>query len=160
SVLRSRALLALANGYLLTALIAIPWALTFPGVFAPTGLLGAGLQSTVWLYVLSRAGFALSMIAYTLLTDADPIEWHSPRSVRAAIIASVGSVPALVCCATVLVTAGHALMPRLMLDTLRVSNLWFYAVGPTAALIVLALVLLWLRHRSVLDLWLMVVLCA
>jgi hypothetical protein len=29
-----------------------------------------------------------------------------------------------------------------------------------AVLVVLALVLLWLRHRSVLDLWLMVVLCA
>src|SRR5262245_52541902 len=119
SVLRSGALLALANGYLLTALIAIPWTLTFPDVVAPTGGLGAGLQSTVWLYVLSHAGFALFVITYTLLKDADPIEWQSPSSVRAAIIASVGSVTALVCCATVLVTAGHELMPRLMLDTLR-----------------------------------------
>jgi MFS family permease len=160
SVLRSSALLALANGYLLTALIAIPWTLTFPGVFAPGSGLGAGLQSTVWLYVLSHAGFALFAIAYTLLKDADPIEWPSPRSVRAAIMASVGSVTGLVCCATILVTAGEPLLPRLMLDTLRVSHLWFYAIGPMAALIVLALVLLWLRHRSVLDLWLMVVLCA
>ena len=48
----------------------------------------------------------------------------------------------------------------LMLDTLRVSYLWYYVVGPMAVLFVLALVLLWLRHRSVLDLWLMVVLCA
>jgi signal transduction histidine kinase len=160
SVLRSRALLALANGYLLAALIAIPWTLTFPGEFAPGGHLGAGLQSTVWLYVLSHAGFALFVITYTLLKDEDPIKWLSQSSVRAAILASVGSVTALVCCATVLVTAGDALVPRLMLDTLRVSNLWFYVVGPTAALIVLALVLLWLRHRSVLDLWLMVVLCA
>jgi signal transduction histidine kinase len=160
SILRSRALLALANGYLLTALIAIPWTLTFPGVLAPGGGLGGGLQSTVWLYVLSHAGFALFAIIYTLLKDADPIEWLSPRSVRAAILASVGSVTALVCCATVLVTAGHALLPHLMLDTVRVSYLWFYAIGPMAALIVLALVLLWLRRRSVLDLWLMVVLCA
>jgi signal transduction histidine kinase len=159
SVLRARALLALANGYLLTALIAIPWTLTFPGVLAPGGGLGAGLQSAVWLYVLSHAGFALSMITYTLLKDADPIEWRY-QSVRTAIIASVGLVTALICCATVLVTAGEALLPRLLLDTLRGSNLLFYAVGPTAALIVLALVLLWLRHRSVLDLWLMVVLCA
>jgi Membrane-associated sensor, integral membrane domain len=160
SVLRSGALLALANGYLLTALIAIPWTLTFPGVLAPTGGLGAGLQSTVWLYVLSHAGFALFVITYTLLKDAGPIEWQSPCFVRAAIIASVGSVTALVCCATILVTAGHELMPRLMLDTLRVSHLWYYVVGPMAVLVVLALVLLWLRHRSVIDLWLMVVLCA
>jgi hypothetical protein len=111
SVLRSRALLALANGYLLTALFAVPWTLTFPGVFAPGGGLGAGLQSTVWLYVLSHAGFALFAIIYTLLKDADPIEWLSPRSVRAAIMASVGSVTALVCCATVLVTAGRPILP-------------------------------------------------
>jgi signal transduction histidine kinase len=160
SVLRSRALLALASGYLLTALIAIPWTLTFPGVFAPGDNLGAGLQSTVWLYVLSHAGYALFVIAYTVLKDADPIRLLSKSSVRATIFASIGSVAALVCGATVLVTAGEALMPRLMLDTLRVSNLWFYVVGPIAALIVLALVLLWLRRRSVLDLWLMVVLCA
>jgi signal transduction histidine kinase len=158
SVLRSRALLALAIGYLLTASIAIPWTLTFPGVFAPGAGLGAGLQSTVWLYVLSHAGFPLLVIIYTLLKDADPIEWLSQSSVRPAILASVGLVAALVCCATVLVTAGDALMPRLMVDTLRVSNLWYYVVGTTAALTVLALVLLWLGHRSVLDLSLMVVL--
>jgi signal transduction histidine kinase len=104
-------------------------------------------------------GFALFAITYTLLKDADSIEGLSPRAARAAIIASVGSVTALVCCATVLVTAGEPLLPRLMGDTLRVSHLWYYAVGPMAALIVLALILLWLRHRSVLDMWLMVVLC-
>src|SRR3954468_14063088 len=82
SVLRSRALLALANGYLLTALIAIPWTLTFPGVFAPGGLLGAGLQSTVWLYVVSHAGYALFVITYSLLKHADPITLLSQSSVR------------------------------------------------------------------------------
>jgi signal transduction histidine kinase len=160
SVLHSHALLALANGYLLTALVAVPWTLTFPGVFAAVSLLGAGLQSTVWLYILSHAGFALFVITYTLLKDADPIEWLSQRTAHTAILASAGAVTALVCGAAVLVTAGHALLPHLMLDAVQVSELWYYAVGPTAALFVLALVLLWQRHRSVLDLWLMVVLCA
>src|ERR1700740_1432476 len=41
SVLRWRSLLMLASGYLFTALIAIPYALTFPNLFSPTGLLGA-----------------------------------------------------------------------------------------------------------------------
>jgi len=160
SVLRSHALLALANGYFLTALIAIPWTLTFPGVLAPEGGLGGGLQSTVWLYVLSHAGFALFAIVYTVLKDADPMEWLSPRSIRARVLTTVGSVTALVCCATVLVTAGHALLPRIMLDTAEVSYLWYYVIGPMAGLFVVALVLLWLRHRSVLDLWLMLVLFA
>jgi signal transduction histidine kinase len=160
SVLRSHALLALASGYFLTALIAIPWTLTFPGVLAAEGGLGGGLQSTVWLYVLSHVGFALFAIIYILLKDAHPMEWLPPRSIRARVLTTVGSVAALVCCATVFVTAGHALLPRIMLDTTEVSYLWYYAVGPMASLFVLALVLLWLRHRSVLDLWLMLVLFA
>jgi hypothetical protein len=72
SILRSRALLALASGYLFTAFIVIPWMLTFPDVFTPGGLLGAGLQTTNWLYILWPAGFPMCVIAYALLKDADP----------------------------------------------------------------------------------------
>jgi signal transduction histidine kinase len=160
SVLRSRALLALASAYLWTGFIAIPWVLTFPGVFPGAGPLGAGLQSTACLYFCWHVGFTLFVIVYVFLKDLDPIKGLSESGVRAAVLASVGSVAALVFGATVLVTAGNALMPPIMLDTVRISNVWFYVAGPTAALIVVTLVLLWLRRRSVLDLWLMVVLCA
>jgi len=40
SILRSRAILVIASGYLFTALILIPYILTFPGVFVPGGLMG------------------------------------------------------------------------------------------------------------------------
>jgi hypothetical protein len=58
SIYRSRALLALASGYLFTALIVIPNALTFPGAFSPNGLLGASPQSAGWLYFFWHTGFA------------------------------------------------------------------------------------------------------
>src|SRR5258706_1670316 len=67
SILRSRALLVLASGYLLTAFMAVSHALTFPGLFSPTGLLGAGPQSTAWLYMFWHGGFPLLVIAYALL---------------------------------------------------------------------------------------------
>src|SRR5262249_61738593 len=38
AILRSRASLAIASGYLFAGLIVIPWLLTFPGVFTPGGL--------------------------------------------------------------------------------------------------------------------------
>src|ERR1700704_2859187 len=88
SILRSRALLALSNGYLFTALIVIPWMLTFPGVFAPGGLLGAGLQSTSWLYTLWHGGFAMFVIAYALLRDTDPAKRLWRRSAAGAILSS------------------------------------------------------------------------
>src|ERR1700676_1570134 len=80
SILRSRALLAIASGYLFTALIVIPWMLTFPGIFTPGGLLGAGLQSTSWLYTVWHASFAMFVIAYALLRDAAPATrlWRGP----------------------------------------------------------------------------------
>src|SRR5947209_12990603 len=57
AIQRSRALLLLASGYLFTAAIAIVHALTFPGLFAPAGLLEAGPQTTAWLYMIWHAGF-------------------------------------------------------------------------------------------------------
>jgi signal transduction histidine kinase len=161
SILRSRALLAIANGYLFTALILIPWTLTFPGIFTPGGLLGAGLQqSTHWLYILWHAGFPMFVIAYALLKDADPAKRLWQGSVGAAILSSVAVTAAVVCVATFLVTAGDAQLPRIALDAVRFSPLWYYAAGGLALLSVLALVVLWMRRRSVLDLWLMVVMCA
>ena len=156
SILRSGALLAIANGYVFTALILIPWTLTFPSVLTPGGLLGAGLQSTPWLYIVWHAGFPMFVIAYGLLKDADPTKWVRRDSVGAAIVSSIAGTAAIVCAATFLVTAGNAQLPHIALDPIRFSSVWLYIPGSMA---LFALVVLWIRRRSVLDLWLMVVMC-
>ncbi|WMT77029.1 MASE4 domain-containing protein [Bradyrhizobium sp. Ash2021] len=160
AIMRSRALLAIASGYLFMALIVIPWMLTFPGVFTPGGLLGAGLQSTTWLYNLWHAGFPTFVIAYALLKDADPAKGLWRGSAGAAILSSVAVTAAVVIVATFLVTAGQAHLPRTMLDLVHFSTLSYYTVGCLILWNALALTLLWMRQHSVLDLWLMVVVCA
>src|SRR4030081_2545048 len=160
SILRSRALLVIASGYLFTALIVVPWLLTFPGVFAPGGLLGAGLQSTNWLYVLWHGGFPSFVMAYALLKDENPAKRFWQDSVGAAIVASVALTAAVVGAATIFVTAGDALLPRISLDRVRFAPLWLYVAGGLAIWSILTLVVLWIRRRSVLDLWLMVVMSA
>src|SRR3977135_196282 len=96
SILRSRALLAIASGYLFTAFMLIPWTLTFPDIFTPGGLLGAGLQqSTHWLYILWHAGFPMFVIAYALLKDADPANRVWQGSVGAAILSRGSDNPAV-----------------------------------------------------------------
>jgi signal transduction histidine kinase len=160
AILRSHALLAIASGYLFTALMVIPWGLTFPGAFAPEGLLGAGLQSPPWLYQLWHAGFPLFVIAYALLKNAAPSKqrWQGARS--AAIILSAAVPVAAVCAATLLVTAGHALLPQILRDAdSTAGSLPQYVAGCTLLVSVVALMVLWIRRGSVLDLWLMVVLC-
>src|SRR3984893_8070238 len=157
SILRSRPLLAIASGYLYTALIVIPWMLSFPGVFTPGGLLGAGLQTTSWLYTLWHAGFAMFVIAYALSKDADPAKRLWRGSAAAAILLSVAMTAAVVCAVAYIVTAGDALLPRINLDPLHFSTLWQFIASCLALLSALAVILLWIRQRSVLDLRLMVV---
>jgi hypothetical protein len=160
SIFRSRALAVLASGYLFAALIVIPVLLTFPGVFAPGGLLGAGLYTTQWLYNSRQFSFPMFVIAYALLKDADPTKRLWQGSVAAGILSSVALTAALVCAATLLCTAGHGLLPHTMLDPVRFSPIRLYIGGCQIGLSVAALIVLWVRLRSVLDLWLMVVMCA
>src|SRR5262245_29008642 len=158
SIVRSRALAVLASGYLFAALMVIPWMLTFPGVFAPDGLLGAGPQSANWFAILRYAGFPAFVVAYALMKDADPPQRLGEGSVGATIVSSVAITLAVVCAATVLVTAGDAYSPRILIDRVHFSSLGVYVT--TSCLILcnaLAFAVIWMRRRSVLDLWLMVV---
>ena len=157
SILRSRALLIIASAYLYTALILIPYVLAFQGVLSPTGLIG-GLQSAAWLYVLWHCGFPLFVISYALLKDRVPGQRDLSGSTGAAISLSVGLTAALVLLLAILCTAGETLLPTIMLDPLRFGPQWPYLVGaPISLLSISALILLWIRRRSMLDLWLMVV---
>ena len=160
SMLRWRALLALASGYLFTALIAIPYALTFPGSFSETGLLGASYQTAGWLYLIWHCGLPLAVISYALLKGTDRTTRVYRGSTRAGIGFSVAVVTALVCVLTWAVVAGNDVLPELFLDAVRISPFGQHISAAIGLLSAVALALLWLRWRSVLDLWLMVVLSA
>jgi signal transduction histidine kinase len=160
SILRSRAILVIASGYLFTAFLIVPYVLAFPGVLAPDGVIG-DLQTTAHLYVLWHCGFPLFVIGYTLSKDEDPSRRFAPGEVRSAILRSVAWTAASAAALASLCIRGTAVLPRLMLDRSRFVPEWPYLVAaPIVALCTLALVLLWFRRRSILDLFLMVVLCA
>jgi signal transduction histidine kinase len=163
SIVRSRAILVIASGYLFSAFLIVPYALAFPGVLAPNGVVG-GLQTTAHLYLLWHCGFPLFVIGYALLKDEDRSRRFLQGEVGSAIFRSValtaaGAAAAMFLC--IKSEAGDAVLPRIMLDEYRFVPEWPYVVGaPIAALCTVALVVLWLRRRSILDLFLMVVLCA
>ena len=54
SILRSRALLVIASGYVFTALIVIPWTLTLAGVVGPTALIGGRAEHGMALLFLAQ----------------------------------------------------------------------------------------------------------
>jgi signal transduction histidine kinase len=160
-VVRRWALLVLASGYLFTALIVIPHSLSFPGLFAPTGLLGAGVQSTVWLFFFWHAGTPLAVTVYALFKDADGGTTSQSRFQPGSVVSwSVTVVIALMCAVTWISTAGESSLPRLFLDYRHVNHTpALIFSGVLFTLDTAALVALWIRRRSVLDLWLMVVCC-
>jgi signal transduction histidine kinase len=160
SILRSRAILVIASGYLFTALLIVPYALAFPGVFAPNGVLD-GLQTSAHLYLLWHCGFPLFVIGYALSKDEDAGKRLPHGKVSAAILLSVMFTVAGALAVTILCMKGEAVLPRIMLDRGRFVAEWPLVVGaPIALSCAAALVVLWLRRRSILDLFLMVVLCA
>jgi signal transduction histidine kinase len=159
SIQRSRAMLVLATGYSFTALMIIPWALTFPGVLAPSGLLDAGLQGTALIAAVRRVAFPLFILIYAVLKDAGPRAGDMHGSVHRVILASIVVVVAAVCGLTWISVADDAFLPKFMADNSKVSEIWRYVPATASVLCLAALALLWSRRRSVLDLWLMVVLC-
>jgi PAS domain S-box-containing protein len=158
--LRSAAICALASGYLFTALMAVSHALTFPGLYAPSGLLGAGPDTTAWLYVFWHGGFPLAVIAYALCKDCGAAESLSAKSVRKTFFIAIAAVVGAVVGLTLLATVGKAILPAIMAGNHNTISLTM-AVGSAWTLSLAALVLLWRRRRhSVLDLWLGVVMCS
>ena len=139
-VSRSRALLVLASGYLFTALIVIPHALTFPDAFAPTGLLGAEPHTAAWLYFVWRLGFALSVIGYVLLKDFDLGTAKYQGSAAAAIGSVIAIVIALVCGLTWVIILQERYLPQVVGTDLMASRVRGIAMVLLGAL---ALALLW-----------------
>jgi signal transduction histidine kinase len=162
SIVRRRVLLVIAGGYLFTSLMVIPWALTFPGLFSPTGLLGPGLQTTAWLYTSWHIGSPLILIVAVLLKDSDSEPSESRRSPVAAVGLSIAIATATVCGLTWITIAGERFLPEIVQpDGIHLNQ--GLASSLSGLIMVLAggaLALLWIRRRSVLDLWLMVVCCA
>ena len=157
AIYQSRALLILSSGYLFTSLIVIPHALTFPYAFSPNGLLGADLQSAAWLYVFWHTGFPAALFAYAWLKDEGQTKHARRMSIRSSICLSVASAVTLVCGLAWLAIAGERFLPPMTTDSTHFGP-WKNLTLATMILSCLApLLLLFVRRRSVLDLWLMVV---
>ena len=155
---RSNALLVLASGFLFTAFMAVAHALSFPGLFSQAGLLGGGGQTTAWLYFFWHGAFPLLVLAYVVLKDGAAVTNRLRTS--AAVLYGIGLAFAAACGFTLLATAGHDSLPVIMSGNGDLPAKYAVAWG-TCLLCLAAVFVLWRRKpHSVLDLWLMVVMCA
>lgn len=160
SILRSRALLLIASGYVFTALITIPWVMTLAGGLAPNALIG-GVQSPAWLYISWHGGFAVFVLGYALLKDVESRQRYWQGSAGGAIVLSVTLTAAVVLALSLICIVGEGFLPSVSEDPLHFNARWPYLIGgPIVLLCTAALTVLWVRRRSMVDLWLMVVMCS
>jgi len=151
---RSEALRALAGGYLFTGLMAAAHMMSFPGLFSATGLLGAGTQTTAWLYLFWHAGFLIAVIAYAALAWSGA----APRRQGGGLAIFVGC-PVAVVGLVLLSTTGEAVLPVLLAGgQYTTAMVACYSAEWLLGFAALAVLLLRVRRRraSVLDLWLIV----
>ena len=158
TITRTPALLVLASGYLFTMAMTVAHALTFPGLFSDGGLLGAGPQSTAWLYMFWHGGFPVAVAGYAVIESRGPDRIRVP--VSTAILLGIAAVLALTAAFTALATAGTTSLPEIMQDNHYTPAMIFVVAGVWSLSLLALLVLFVRRSHSVLDLWLMVVLCA
>lgn len=157
---RSRPVLVLAGGFLFTAFMAIAHALSFPGLFAPAGVIGGGGQTTAWLYFLWHGAFPLLVIGFVLVRDSAPAGGRIGRGAGAAILCASGAAFLAACGFTLLATAGHDWLPVIMNGNSDLPAKYIVAWGTCLACIAAVFALWRGKPHSVLDLWLMVVMCA
>ncbi|WP_194457016.1 MASE4 domain-containing protein [Bradyrhizobium sp. CCBAU 53421] len=158
SVQPHRALLVVASGYIFAGSFAFLQTLSFPGSYAPNGLIGDVYNTPAWFFVLWYTTFPLSVLAYALLKDKGKT---SRRSTTASIAITLICVVATIAVLSWLAIGEVEHLPRffttgLMLQT-PLSNQ--FNVG-LALLGCFVLLVLFVRRRTVLDLWLMVTLFA
>ena len=151
AIVRSGALALLGGAYVFTAAMAFLHALTFPGLLAPRGALGAGEQTTAWMYIFWHGGFALFIVGYAVLKGRR-LALSPAGAVALAITAAAAAM--------LVTTAGHDALPRIMRGN-HYTGITVIALGLAWVLSALAALVLWLRRpHSVLDLWLIVTMVA
>ena len=157
---RLRAVLVLAGGYLFTALVAVPHLVTFPGLFWSNNLLGAGSQTSAWLDVFRHGGLPLIVICYSLLKRRETRSVEPRPDMGGHVGPTAAGAVAGAFLLTLLATTGHQILPEIVNGDSYTT--WMMAVGvPVLLLSLVALTILGSRPPySILDLWLMVVLCA
>jgi signal transduction histidine kinase len=159
TVFRSRALAILGTCYLATSLLLVAHALTFPGIFSPNGLLGAGLNTPPWIYFLRNPIFVIGMILYAKFKHSELSAPSNTERVSPKIGVHIFAAIVLATAITMLSTIGHNFLPPVFLDRTHViQSLNAVYEGFWSVTWVIAIVVVWRRRSSVLDLWLLVAL--
>jgi signal transduction histidine kinase len=154
------AVLAVAAGYVFSGLFAFIQTLAFPGAYLPTALIGDGINSAAWVFVLWHTTFPLSLMGYTLSKDKNGASSLTSKSVTVNIAGTIACIAVATAALTWLVTDGVQYLPTLYVNAVQQTRFASHIDILLWAINIAAFVLLLVRRRTVLDYWILVVLFA
>jgi signal transduction histidine kinase len=153
------ATLALASGFVFSGFFAFEETFAFPGAYAANALIGDGLNTSPWLFALWHTLFPSMAIIYALTKDAKGV-LPSSKSPMVNIVIAVACVVAVTALLTWLVLISSAYLPKILASSAQLTEAATYLVIYMWLLNSAALAVLFLRRRTILDLWLIVTLFA
>jgi signal transduction histidine kinase len=161
SIYPQPALLALASGYVFSGSFAFLQTLAFPGGYASIGLIGDGTNSAAWFFVLWHTTFLAALLVYALRKHRERVFVPIRGSIRMRIAGTIACALVAVACLSWVVTGGIEYLPKFYSNNVTVQTQLGNQVNLTlCGLAIAALATLFARRRTVLDLWLMVILLA
>ena len=157
-IFRSRALVILASGFALNAFLLVPYLLTFPGIFAPSGLFNAGINSAAWIMACRRLVFPTSVAIYALMQRRETGD--GPPLPDRPVHISTGLFCAIALAAVVMAIAivGEPLLPPLFQNRIEgsSSNLLVFNLVNLALTVIAAVMLIFRARQTLLNTWLLV----
>lgn len=147
-------MLWLGAAYLYSGVMVTLQILVFPGVWSQNGLLGAGPQSAVWLWVMWHGGFPAFLILAMAAAWLERRRGKLPRlTIWHSVIAGAFTL-SLVTVLGVVAIRGHQDLPVLISNGsyLALSNSIYGTSVMVVSIVALALVVLITRCRTVMDL--------
>jgi signal transduction histidine kinase len=153
------ALLVLASGYVFSGSFAFLQTLAFPGGYGPGGVIGDGRNTAAWFFVLWHTTFLIMAFIYALSKDADRNPAPDRKSSRIRIGLTIACVMTAIAGLTWIVTEGVGFLPEFYRESVTLQTRLGNQINlALCSMAVVALTILFVRRRTVLDLWLMVTL--
>jgi signal transduction histidine kinase len=161
SIYPRAALLVLASGYVFSGSFAFLQTLAFPGGYAPAGLIGDGNNSAAWFFVLWHTTFLGAVLLYGISKERERSFFPARGSIRMRIARTIVCALVAVGCLSWVVTGGIDHLPKFYSNNAILQTRLGNQVNLTlCSLAIAALATLFARRRTLLDLWLMVMLLA
>jgi signal transduction histidine kinase len=153
--------LVISSGFICSAFFAFAQTLAIPGLYSADALIGDGSNTAAWLFVLWHTTFALAVIIYGLSKQKEPAEQHDASQKPAiGILVTIAAALATIAVMTWLASAGSRFLPNLYISSAHPTHAANYANVVLWLMYSAALVVLLVRKKTVLHLWLTVTLLA